>query len=95
MFATVLARVAVTGEEVPTVELDFLPGQFGIGQHADDARHSQVKTNRTNPVVLGWFKLSLEGAKLGPIFKIVRYITTIFDVNHFGDGAMEIVLLEE
>ena len=93
--AAILTGVAVAGEEVSTVESDFLFRKSGKRQNTNDPRDSKVKADRADPIVARGLELLLERAQLGPVIEVVRDVLPVLDTDDFRDRYLLTVPLEQ
>ena len=86
-FSAVLADVFVAGEDVATVELNFVSRQAVVKQQPDYARHGDMEMYRRNPIVPVRLEVTSQLAELAPAVKIVIRISALLERNNLGEIA--------
>ena len=81
VLAAVLAEVAVSCEEVSSVEFDGCCWEFVVAVETDDARYGDVEADGAYPVVFFWLELSSCLAEFCPCCEVVVCVRAVVDAD--------------
>lgn len=84
---TVLALVAIAGQDVATAEMDSLTRQAIECKQADDSRDLNLEINGSDPIVVGLFQFGTQFAHFAPGFKGIGAELVVFEMNDLSQLA--------
>lgn len=93
--ATVLTPMVITGQDTSAIEFHLVTRELRERQNTNNARGSQVDPNRAHPFVILGFEFESQCAELDPVFKVIRYESSIFHADDFGYGFLGLVSFDE